>query len=332
MRLQHAPARPAGTSNPARPGFTLIELLVVIAVVAILSSLLLPAVQQAREAARMTQCKNNLKQIALAVHNYESTYGVFPAANSAGDSGGFRAGGFLPTLSGGSLFAQILPQLDAANSFERYDFNRPNNDPFNVEVSGQRIPAFLCPAAAPGRAVPGCEDDAGRAPGNYAVSIGTRDYDPYWSFFGSPPPELDGAIVYTDAATPRTGFQSLRDGATQTVMVGETAYNLPDYLFSTRVGAADCAGTPRYSFTYWVNPFPGSTACTTQYAFNPRDVGGDGVFESGWTKSFRSDHRGGVNFAVCDGSVQFVADSIDPGLLDAAASRDGGEVIDDAVF
>ena len=318
-----------------KPGFTLIELLVVIAIIGILVGLLLPAVQAAREAARRMSCQNNLHQVILAVHNYESTYKVFPTANSAGDNGGFaniRSGGFLATLSGGSLFTQILPQLDAANSFDRYDFNRPNNDPFNVAVSGQKIPTFLCPSAAPGREVPSCEDDAGRAPGNYAVSIGTRDYNPYWSFFGSPPPELDGAIVYTDAATPRTGFQSLRDGATQTVMVGETAYNLPDYLFSTRVGAPDCAGTPRYSFTYWANPFPGSTACTTQYAFNPRDVGGDGVFEPGWTKSFRSDHAGGANFAVCDGSVQFVSDGVDAEVLDAAASRNGGEVTDAAPF
>ena len=118
-------------SPPARggPGITLIELLVVIAVVAILSSLLLPAVQQAREAARTTRCKNNLKQIALAVHNYHAMYKAFPTANSAGDGGGVRAGGFLPTLSGGSLFTQILPQLDAGNAFDRYDFNLPNDGP-----------------------------------------------------------------------------------------------------------------------------------------------------------------------------------------------------------
>ena len=325
MRLQDP------SPGPKRPGFTLIELLVVIAVVAVLSSLLLPAVQQAREAARLTHSKNNLKQIALAVHNYHSTYKTFPTANSAGDGGGVRAGGFLPTLSGGSLFTQILPQLDVGNAFGRYDFNLPNDAPYNRAVSGQTIPAFLCPSAAMPRGVPSCEDDKGRAPGTYAVNIGSKDYDQYWSFFGGPAPELDGAIVYTDAATPRTSFASLRDGATSTLLIGETAYNLPDYLFSSR-GAADCRGSSRFSFTYWAVPFPGATASTTAYGFDPRDEGGDGVFDPNWTRTFRSDHRGGAQFAVCDGSVQFVSDGVDAEVLDAAASRNGREVTDDAPF
>ena len=334
MRSEHTPARPRAGFTPARSGFTLIELLVVIAIIAILSSLLLPAVQQAREAARLTQCKNNLKQIALAVHNYHSIYKVFPTANSAGDGGGManiRGGGFLPTLSGGSLFTQILPQLDAGNEFDRYDFDLPNSDPHNRQVSGQRIPAFLCPTAAMPRGVPGCEDDRGRAPGHYAVNIGSRDYNQYWSFFGIPAPKLNGAIVYTDCAPRQTSFAAIRDGATNTLLIGETAYNLPDYLFSSR-GSADCAGSPRYSFTYWANPFPGSTACTTAYGFNPQDRGGDGVFDPNWTRTFRSEHRGGVNFAVCDGSVQFLSDGIDAAVLDAAATRAEGEVLTDAPF
>ena len=327
-----SPRRPVpAAGRPGRGGFTLIELLVVIAIVAILSSLLLPAVQRAREAARLTQCKNNLKQIALAVHNYHATYRAFPTANSAGDGGGIYRGGFFTTLQGGSLFTQILPQLDAGNAFDRYDFDRPNDDPYNRAVSGQKIPSFLCPTAAIPRAVPGCEDDKGRAPGTYAANVGTRDYNPYWSFYGLPAPELDGPVVYTDAAQNRTSFASLRDGSTNTLLVGETAYNLPDYVFGAR-GAADCAGRSRYSFTYWAVPYPGATACTTAYGYNPRDVGGDGVFDPNWTKAFRSDHAGGANFAVCDGSVRFVGDWVDADVLDALATRAGGEVTADAAF
>ena len=307
----------------ARRGFTLIELLVVIAVIAILVSLLLPAVQQAREAARMTRCQNNLKQIALAAHNYHGVWEQFPTANSQG--------GAYPTLSGGSFFTMILPELDRGNEFARYDFSLTNDDPFNQEISGQRIPTFLCPSAAPGRAVPSCDDDKGRAPGNYAVSMGSEDYNPYWAYGPpGPAPRLNGAVVYSDAADGYTAIAKFRDGTTNTLMIGETAYNLSSYKFSATRGAPDCAGRSRFSFTYWANPFPGSTACTTQYFFNPKDDGTAGEADAvNMTRSFRSDHAAGVNFALADGSVRSIGDFIDADLLDAYATRNGGETLDE---
>ena len=102
-------------------------------------------------------------------------------------------------------------------------------------------------------------------------------------------------------------------------------HNLPDYVFGA--SSVDCAGKPRYSFTYWANPFPGSTACTTAHDFNPRDMAGDGVFDPNWTRSFRSDHEGGVQFTLADGSVHFFSENIDAELLDALATRSGGEIV-----
>ena len=215
-----------------------------------------------------------------------------------------------------------LAFLDQANAFNRYDFDRTNSDTYNIEVTGQQIPGYLCPSSPMRRQVPGpC--DAGRAPGNYAVSIGTVKYDPYATYYGTPPSNLDGAIVYTDSANGKTSFRDFTDGTSTTLLVGETAYNMPDYTFSS--GA--CSGEARYSFTYWSSPYPGSTASITSVDFNPHDIAGDGIYDTDWLYSFRSDHVGGVQFVFVDGSVHFVSENIDATLLNSLATRAGGEVV-----
>jgi prepilin-type processing-associated H-X9-DG protein len=155
--------------------------------------------------------------------------------------------------------------------------------------------------------------------------MGTRDYNQYWPFFSEPQPTLDGPIVYSDTTDYKTRIASVTDGTSNTLLVGETAYNLPDYKFRS----GECAGQSRFSFTYWCNPFPGSTACTTEYAFNPHDVADDGVYDSGWVRSFRSDHTGGVQFVFADGSVHFISENIAVETLERLAARNDGEVIRD---
>ncbi|OYW13961.1 MAG: hypothetical protein B7Z55_16195, partial [Planctomycetales bacterium 12-60-4] len=126
-----------------RRGFTLIELLVVIAIIAILIALLLPAVQQAREAARRSQCVNNLKQLGLAIHNYHDNFNAFPP-------GWIGVTNRTPDTEGNSGFAwgaHLLPQLDQSPLYGRLNFNRECYDPaFNAVAMSTVLPAFRCPS------------------------------------------------------------------------------------------------------------------------------------------------------------------------------------------
>ena len=212
-----------------RLGFTLIELLVVIAIIAVLIALLLPAVQQAREAARRTQCSNNLKQIGLALHNYHDTFNKFPL--SSVNTG----------LSLSSAFAAILPYLDQTNNYNLYNFSKGNSDASNLPSVSQRIPSYLCPSAVIRRDVPivGC-DANNRAPGTYAVSTGSSD--PYGTQASGDP--NNGAIV--NAGTGSTSFRDLMDGSSSTLLGGESAWNMPDYKFTS----GPCNGQVRWGFTY----------------------------------------------------------------------------------
>jgi prepilin-type N-terminal cleavage/methylation domain-containing protein len=294
-------------SRPA--GFTLIELLVVIAIIAVLVSLLLPAVQQAREAARRTQCKNNLKQIGLALHNYHETFRAFPNSDTGGTG--------IATPTRASAFAAILPHLDQAPLYNLYNFSLGNSDPVNLQAVSQLIPVYICPSATFPRAIPipGC-DANNRAPGTYAVSTGSGNP---WGTLATGNPH-NGAIVNTGSG--RTRMADILDGTSQTLLAGESAWNFADYMFTS----GPCAGQVRWGFTYWSSPYPLATGFTTQAPFNPKVMAGD----SNRLAHFRSDHQDGiVQFVLCDGSVRGISQNINQAILDALATRNGREVVGD---
>lgn len=286
----------------SRPAFTLIELLVVIAIIAILVALLLPAVQQAREAARRTQCSNNLKQIGLAIHNYHDTNSRFPLSSIE------------PTLSRSGAFASLLPYIDQANLYQKYDFSLGNSDPANLTAVSQRIATYLCPSAPFRRPVPisGC-DANDRAPGTYAVATGSGDP---WGTIASGAPN-NGAIVNSGSGS--TSMRDISDGTTSTLLGGESAWNFADYTFTS----GPCNGQIRWGFSYWSSPYPLATAFTTRGAFNPKSRNGD----SNRLANFRSEHLGLVNMLFCDGSVRYLSENIDHTLLDNLATRAGGEPV-----
>ena len=156
-------------------GFTLIELLVVIAIIAILIALLLPAVQQAREAARRTQCRNNLKQLGLALHNYHDVYNTFPPNGANAPSEGPSCGGrFNQSWLTWSGMAMLLPYLEQANIYNQINFSNQwncNADyPANYAAARARIPAITCPSD-PGSSI---RYTADMSPTSYGFSAGTN--------------------------------------------------------------------------------------------------------------------------------------------------------------
>ena len=274
---------------PARILLVLTLAWIVIGIISVLIALLLPAVQQARESARRTQCNNNLKQIGLAFHNYLDAHRKFPLVSI--DLGFARS----------SAFAAVLPFLDQANNYNIYDFNVGNTATDNSNVVSQRIPTYICPSAVFRRAVPTPNCDANRAPGTYAVCTGNDDP---WGTIASGKP-LTGAIVNVGSGS--TDSASITDGMSDTILAGEQAWNFPDYLFSS----GPCSGQTRWGFGYWASPYPLATGFTTKGLFNPKKTDGD----LSRLSNFRSDHIGGmVNLLFCDGHSRFVNDSIDHGI------------------
>ena len=313
------------TSQQARArGFTLIELLVVIAIIAVLIALLLPAVQQAREAARRTQCKNNLKQIGLALQNYESTHLVFPPG---------RVG--YPMVF--SVQCHILPYIDGGSLYNLVNFNlAPTfgvpSSPMTVnEIAVRtRIPSYLCPSDS--GSVPG--SDFG--PTNYAACTG--------SGFGPAASIKTGDGVMYNASSVR--FRDVTDGLSNTVCFSESTLGVggnPSTAGGTKptfevlelsgasvtTAAACVPGNGTWSGlrgAKWMNGHFGDTLYNHYWPPNSliSDYG-NGSHNYGLTAA-RSKHTGGVHVVLCDGSVRFVNENIFLGTWTGLATRAGGEV------
>ena len=156
-------------SLPPRAGFTLIELLVVIAIIAVLIALLLPAVQQAREAARRTQCKNNLKQLGIAAHSFHDTFKHLPSSNRPPITGGVRLAGL----------TRLLPYIDQAPLYNLYDQTKAWDHATNLPVTSTRISAWICPSSVNSTGLDGDPDPATAPTGTFsATHVALTDYSP----------------------------------------------------------------------------------------------------------------------------------------------------------
>jgi prepilin-type N-terminal cleavage/methylation domain-containing protein/prepilin-type processing-associated H-X9-DG protein len=321
-----------------RTGFTLIELLVVIAIIAILIGLLLPAVQKVREAAARLRCLNNLKQIGLALHNYEGTIGAFPPL-----------GVYLPAGSteSFSVQARLLPYIEQANLHNLINFNLSYH--VQPQVTRFRVPIYLCPSEPGDRERP--DGSLIHYPLNYAASAGT------WLIWHAPSGQAgDGA--FTVGAPQRVG--SFTDGLSNTLAFAEVKAWRP-YVRQSGLPAtpgaappatpadvsAFCAGgefKANSGHTEWVDGRVHQTGFTAWFApntivpfsqagsihdidFNSSREGRSPTLPTYAVVTARSWHTGGiVNVLMMDGSCRSVAQTINVSVWRALGTRAGGEV------
>jgi prepilin-type N-terminal cleavage/methylation domain-containing protein/prepilin-type processing-associated H-X9-DG protein len=295
-----------------RRGFTLIELLVVIAIIAVLVSLLLPAVQNAREAARRTQCRNNLKQIGVALHNYHTSHNVFPP--------GYVSGVAWPATSNGwSWCAQLLPYLDQGPLHEKVNFGLPVEDPANQAAVGVSVPALICPSDQIGGGTFSITDAVGNvviaaaAPMSYAATV------------GDDASEADGPTGNgTFYRNSRTRIADIIDGTSATVLVGERGWG---FVNGTWSGAPNNGLVRAGVF----NPWQFATASSPVFMLVHNNWINILTDSDGGLDDFSSFHTGGVQLLFADGSVRFIANITTDGPLRKAfwamGTRAGREIV-----
>jgi prepilin-type N-terminal cleavage/methylation domain-containing protein/prepilin-type processing-associated H-X9-DG protein len=289
-------------------GFTLIELLVVISIIAVLIALLLPAVQAAREAARRSQCLNNLKQIGLALHNYHDSVGVFPpgyiSAQSPGSNPIIDGNDTGPGWAWGSM---ILPQLEQDSLFHAINFSLSVTPKANETGSLTRIGVYLCPSDGTPNSVP-VRDSTNQ---NTVDTVSTGNYVGVFGIgeIGAAPGGGRG-LFYRNS---RTAVRDVLDGTSQTFAIGERSHNLSYVTWTARSLIGWLFKTS--SFEGGTDQFdPDPEECWTQVLgpVGTADLPRTPNHPMAHVEDFWSRHPGGVNFLFADGSVRFVKDAITP--------------------
>ena len=272
-----------------RRGFTLVEILVVIGIVAVLIAILLPGIQSAREAARRSNCENNLHQIGLALTSFEAAHRTFPR-------GCVECDYHLPQPRRQLAWnAWLLPFLEESACAAALDLNKPYQSQENQKGAATVIAAFLCPSTArTTRTSPTTGDRNGNGRWDPGDNLAYTDYGGLFGVsFPTPTirPEHQGVLIYEEAIAAR----EVLDGLSKTAIVGECTGR--DYRYSSE----------------WVNG---------QNLFDQRHNNGINKTQD---NELWSDHPGGVQLAFCDGHVEFISETIGQSNLIALLTRRGGE-------
>jgi prepilin-type N-terminal cleavage/methylation domain-containing protein/prepilin-type processing-associated H-X9-DG protein len=319
------------TTPAARKGFTLVELLVVIAIIAILIGLLLPAVQKVREAAARTQCLNNLKQVGLAIHNYESSYQILPSSGEGIPPGG---GAGSRDFDLHSTWTQLLPFIEQDNAYKMFDLNYAYNDgraPQNQVAAKTQIKILICPSA------PGQQADPYGYGQSHYMPIAYTDIDPMTGFRDKAT-QVAGALQLHKYGGRK--ITAISDGTSNTIAIGEdAAWRNFETIYPFQLSAyVDPCPNPvesppsgRRALNRWAEPDQGNgvsgpptgqpssplfTGTPGPYVNNhSRPVGGG--TECPWSTNncgpndeLFSGHPGGVNVVFCDGHVQFLKEGV----------------------
>ena len=313
-----------------RTGFTLVELLVVIAIIAVLMALLLPAVQQARAAARRSQCLNNLRQLGLALMNYEASNRVFPFGRQP-----------FPRVY--SAQSQLLPYMEETDAYTALNFDliaMPFDIPGfremgNTTASSLPVSIFLCPSDSI-RRVDGVANHWGI---NYVACVGSGLENNGWI------ERADGLFFHNSSVT----MGQIVDGTTHTVSFSETlkgsglttdgaaprdrVRQMLDLPLGTPTTEAAClAATPPnwngQRAAKWINGHYGDTLYNHFHTPNANVWDCSNAFHNYGLTAARSMHSGGVNAAMADGSVHFFSNTIDTNVWRALGSRSKGEITD----